>query len=148
LAKVLEDLHQSSRKKKDAERKRSLDDDDFPNMNAEHDRSFGVNDSLLVPNMHWRIKHRFKELERSEKPAENPAPGNFWLGEAFQMIEFKLEKTGAKVSSEARKTDKDKGGHPLPFHFNRPFLIYMKKRDAQHPFLVMWVDNAELLIKN
>jgi hypothetical protein len=28
----------------------------------------------------------------------------------------------------------------------RPFLIYLKKRGAGHPFFVMWVDNAELLI--
>ena len=32
------------------------------------------------------------------------------------------------------------------FHFNRPFLIYVKKREpAAAPFFVMWVDNAELM---
>jgi hypothetical protein len=31
--------------------------------------------------------------------------------------------------------------------FYRPFFLYMKKRGAKHPFFVMWVDNAELLIK-
>ena len=35
---------------------------------------------------------------------------------------------------------------PREFRFHRPFLIYMKKRDADRPFFVMWVDNAELLV--
>lgn len=29
--------------------------------------------------------------------------------------------------------------------FDRPFLIYVKKRGAPHPHFVMWVENAELL---
>ncbi len=28
-----------------------------------------------------------------------------------------------------------------------PFLVYMQKRDAEQPFFVMWVDNAELLTR-
>jgi len=35
---------------------------------------------------------------------------------------------------------------PKHFYFGRPFFLYLKKRDAQHPFFVMWVDNAELLV--
>lgn len=31
--------------------------------------------------------------------------------------------------------------------FNRPFLVYMQKRGAERPFFVMWVDNAELLVR-
>ncbi len=33
------------------------------------------------------------------------------------------------------------------FIFDRPFLIVVKKRGAERPFFVMWVDNAELLCK-
>jgi hypothetical protein len=29
--------------------------------------------------------------------------------------------------------------------FDRPFLIYLKKRGATRPYFAMWVDNAELL---
>ncbi|HNS19964.1 MAG TPA: hypothetical protein PKH24_05670 [Sedimentisphaerales bacterium] len=28
-----------------------------------------------------------------------------------------------------------------------PVLVYMQKRDAEQPFFVMWVDNAELLTR-
>jgi hypothetical protein len=35
---------------------------------------------------------------------------------------------------------------PRYFYFNRPFLIYVKKRGPEYsPFFVMWVDNAELM---
>ncbi len=99
----------------------------------EHLHSFGRLDSFLVPNMHWKIKHRFKELE-------GPV-----IGPALQVIEFKLDQRGASVSSQAIIGIK---GGPRLFHFDRPFLIYMKKRDAKHPFFVMWVDNAELLMRS
>jgi hypothetical protein len=33
------------------------------------------------------------------------------------------------------------------FELDRPFLIYMQKQDAEHPFFVMWADNAELLTR-
>jgi hypothetical protein len=36
-------------------------------------------------------------------------------------------------------------GHKLIF--DGPFLIIMKKRNAENPFFVMWVDNSELLCK-
>jgi hypothetical protein len=36
-------------------------------------------------------------------------------------------------------------GGPKRLLFDRPFLLYIKKRDAQQPLLVMWVENAELL---
>jgi hypothetical protein len=36
---------------------------------------------------------------------------------------------------------------PMYYLFDKPFLVYMKKRGAEHPFFVMWVDNAELLDK-
>jgi hypothetical protein len=38
-------------------------------------------------------------------------------------------------------------GLPTKYAFDRPFLLYLKKRDAKSPFLVMWNDNANLLQK-
>jgi hypothetical protein len=31
--------------------------------------------------------------------------------------------------------------------FNRPFLVVMRRRSAEQPFFVMWVENTELLRK-
>jgi hypothetical protein len=106
------------------------------------DFKFYENDVLLVPNMFWKITHRFSELEG--KYLANEGFKQYLLGLAEQMIKFRLDRTGAKLKSIAKIIIWAK---PRYFVFDRPFLLYMKKRDANHPFFVMWVDNAELLTK-
>jgi len=94
--------------------------------------------------MHWRVSHHFKELEGKDKQFLNPELSSLYLDTAFQMIQFRLDRSGAELSSESKAFVA-----PIPshFYFNRPFLIILKKRDVKHPFFVMWVDNAELLDK-
>jgi hypothetical protein len=58
------------------------------------------------------------------------------------MIQFRLDRSGAELASESKVVVKPGASF---FHFNRPFLIYMKKRSGEHPFFLMWVENAELL---
>jgi hypothetical protein len=103
---------------------------------------FGINDVLLVPNIFWRITHHFKGLEG--KYLGNTGYENLFIRLALQMIQFRLDRSGAELKSEAKSYVA-----PIPSHFvfDQPFLIYMKKRGARHPFFVMWVDNAELLSK-
>ncbi len=61
---------------------------------------------------------------------------------ARQEISFCLDKSGAAVKSQMEGYA---SGIPEHFVFDRPFLVYMKKRGAEMPYFVMWVDNAELL---
>ena len=91
--------------------------------------------------MFWRIDHRFKELTDKMVANSNPPMP---IVEALQMIEFRLDRSGAVLESEARLIVMSAPRH---FEFNRPFLVYVQKRDAEHPFFVMWVDNAELLAR-
>jgi hypothetical protein len=103
---------------------------------------FGINDVLLVPNIFWRFTHHFKEFEG--KYLANKGYEDLYIRLALQMIQFKLDRSGAELKSEAKLY-----AAPVPNHFvfDQPFLIYMKKRGARHPFFVMWIDNAELLSK-
>jgi hypothetical protein len=105
---------------------------------------FHPRDSLLIPSMHWRISHRFRELEGKDKQLMNPMMNGLFLDTALQTIQFRLDRSGAELSSESKVYVKPGASY---FHFNRSFLIIMKKRDAKQPFFVMWVDNAELLDK-
>ena len=68
----------------------------------------------------------------------------YYIAKAMQTIRFKLDRSGAELASEAQMPCK-----PMATHFvcDRPFLIFVKKRGAERPFFVMWVDNAELLCK-
>ena len=100
----------------------------------------GPNDVLLVPDIFWRISHRFSELEG--KAFRNRKLKGQRLDVAQQDIAFRLDRSGAELRSESKVYYL-----PIPTYFvlDRPFLVYMKKRDADVPYFVMWIDNAELL---
>jgi len=102
-------------------------------------------DTLLAPEMHWKIDHRFQELEGTDKPFVNPSMQGLYVIEARQVIAFDMDKRGAQVKSESRIAAG--AGGPQHYEFNGPFLLFLKKRDAKHPFFVMWVDNCELLYR-
>jgi hypothetical protein len=96
-------------------------------------------DHVEIPEMVWRIDHQFQELiGKTVSNVGLPIAG------AMQMIEFRLDRSGAVLESDAQVAVK---ATPREFVFNRPFLVYMQKRGAEQPFFVMWVDNAELLTR-
>jgi hypothetical protein len=105
------------------------------------------NGILVVPNLSWKIDHHFKQLEGQDKLVRNPRARDYWIGEALQMVQFRLDKSGASVASESRSWYASPGYDPQHYEFTRPFLIVMKKRGEKAPYFVMWVDNAELLAK-
>jgi hypothetical protein len=105
-------------------------------------RGLFPNDTVLVPNMNWRIEHRFAELEGADKPLLNPNMRGMHLDRAQQTIEFRLDRGGAELASEAALP---MAPIPMDYHFNRPFLVYIEKRGARHPAFAMWVEHAELL---
>ena len=108
-------------------------------------------DSLIVPDVLYKLTHHFKDLEG--KYLANRRWPDYFIFDARQMTHFSLSRTGVILKSEAMIGGA--GGMALPpprkdlprhFYFNRPFLIYVKKRGAEFsPFFVMWVDNAELM---
>lgn len=112
----------------------------------ERGRRLLPDDELRVPNTNWRIEHHYGELEGRRIQTRE---GFLFLKTAIQSIDFRLDRTGAAVSSESRLdvAKKDEGFRPRLFYFDRPFLLLMKKRNAEHPFFVVWIDNDELLQK-
>jgi hypothetical protein len=111
------------------------------NKEKAHDGLY-PNDVLLVPDMVWRITHHFSELEGQE--FANAKLKWQRIDIAQQEIEFRLDRSGAELKSEA-KAYMLLG--PTRYVFDRPFLLYMKKRGADMPYFVMWVENTELLTK-
>jgi hypothetical protein len=100
-------------------------------------------DVLLIPNLRFDLTHHFLELEG--KSLGNAAFPDWMIRTACQALRFKLDRCGAGMQAEAKIEVRP--AVPRRFVFDRPFLIVMRKRGAQHPFFVMWVDNAELLCK-
>lgn len=109
-------------------------------IDLKHAQAFGDSDTLVVPDFHWLVSHRFSELEG--KRISNAKLKGQRIDVAQQDIMFRLDKSGAELKSETKMFA---AGMPTDFFLNQPFLVYMKKRDAEMPFFVMWVDNAELM---
>jgi hypothetical protein len=105
---------------------------------------FGARDVLLVPEMAWRITHRFRELEGPDRGLLNPGFEALHIDTAAQTLEFRLDRSGAELASEAKVYVKPMA---VWYTFDRPFLLYLQRRGADRPLLVMWIDNAELLTR-
>jgi hypothetical protein len=110
-----------------------------------YDPEFASDDVLIVPEMFWRIKHSFGDIVNKE--LIHPAFKSYRMALADQTIQFKLDRYGVILKSDSRIMIILGLFCPRYFVFDKPFLIYLKKRDARNPFFVMWVDNAELLTK-
>ena len=101
-------------------------------------------DLLAIPNVLFSVNHEFVELQGGDKIIENPGEfqGLFIL-KAGQSIRFRLDRSGATVTSEAQTYP---AAIPREFIVDRPFLIVIKRRSAEQPYFVAWIDNAELLV--
>jgi len=110
---------------------------------TKYQRRLATNDTLLAPDLNWRVCHHFRDLEGPDRLlVASPSPG-LYLKTARQWIEFRLDRGGAELGSESMIETKSLP--PRHFHFDRPFLIVLSRRGAANPYFVMWVENAELL---
>jgi hypothetical protein len=105
-------------------------------------------DSLIVPDVLYKLTHHFAELEGKSLGNQPWLDEEYFILKAMQMIDFALSRTGVVLKSDAIIVIPPRGviTEPRRFNFDRPFLIYLRKREpAASPFFVMWVDNAELM---
>jgi prepilin-type processing-associated H-X9-DG protein len=106
-------------------------------------------DTLTVPDVLYKLTHHFEEL--LDKDLRNAKWPLSYISEAMQKIDFALSRKGVVLKSEARVRPATRGvsrdeQKPRHFHFDRPFLICVQKREPNAtPFFLMWVDNAELM---
>jgi len=114
--------------------------------NHQGQRRLQSGDTLIVPNVLYKLTHHFREL--LGKHLGNPKWDGYFFVEALEKIDFTLSRTGIVLKSEAR-VQATKSAAPMearPLHFDRPFLICVQKREPNAtPFFLMWVDNAELM---
>lgn len=106
-------------------------------------------DSLTVPDVLFKLTHHYQEL-LGKYLGNDKWRGNF-IFEAIQKIDFSLSRTGVVLKSmavmaTAASRSPEQLAKPRHLRFDRPFLICVKKRQADAtPFFLMWVDNAELM---
>ena len=97
-------------------------------------------DTLQIPRFDFDITRSYDELLKIY----------YLWKKAEQKIRFRLDERGAVLKSEARiVVQPEESGRVEPKHliFDRPFLIYLKEKGARYPYFALWVDNAELMVR-
>ncbi len=111
-------------------------------------RTLGEDETLSMPAISWRIVHRFGDLEN--RPFLNDGFRRHGIADAVQMIEFRLDREGVVLRSEAEIQTYTGIEAAAPgrreFIFDRPFLLYVALRSAENPVFAVWIDNEELLV--
>ena len=115
---------------------------DYP-PDTRREGALGSNDTLLVPDIVWNIAHHFTELEG--RVFQNAPLRKQLIEIVEQDTAFSLNRNGVELRSEVKLEAKK--SVPTDYVFDRPFLLYLKKRGATQPYFAMWVENAELLAK-
>jgi hypothetical protein len=99
-------------------------------------------ESLLVPIIDLNIRRRYTELEG--RLLTNPKWSRIYLGVGEQGICFRLDEKGARLESTANQRWESAGG-PAQYIFDKPFLLYLKRKSCDEPYLAIWIETPELL---
>ncbi len=108
----------------------------------------GDNDTLQIPKFDFKLEHSYDEL--AGKFLLNKNFRDYFISKAIQNIDFKLNEKGATLKSEAKiilQIECIQLKQPKYMIFDKPFLIYLKEKQAKSPYLVIWVDNTNLLVQ-
>jgi hypothetical protein len=103
------------------------------------------NEALYIPVLNFDILREYSELYGHLINSTNRLFQGSKIVKSKQSIRFQLDEKGAVLKSE--------GGLyvvvaslPRTYTFDKPFLILLKRRDAENPYFALWVGNAELLV--
>ena len=106
-------------------------------------------DTLQIPKFDFKIDHSYDEL--AGKRLLNKNFNHYVISKAIQNTSFKLNEKGAILKSEAKIIMLEscimQQYKPKRLIFDKPFLIYLKEKQSKNPYLVIWVDNTELLVR-
>lgn len=105
--------------------------------NYEGIKEFTEKDELKIPNIDFKQKTEFTELEQKEFSFAN---GDVYIiDKALQTIEFELDKEGGKIKSEAGIMTKEMAIatdeiEERKFNFDAEFVIFLKENDKEKPY--------------
>ena len=107
-------------------------------------RTFGKKDEFKVPVIDFKKEREFPEL--CNKPIKN---SDFMIMKALETVQFKMNKTGVKLKSEAgmmvmRACCPGFREEPRYFYFNDRYVIFLQENDSK-PYFGMKIEDAKAL---
>ncbi|KNY26193.1 hypothetical protein [Pseudobacteroides cellulosolvens] len=107
--------------------------------------NIGFTDSLRIPEVNVKVCDDFEELHDA---INNQSLAGFNITKAYQDVTFSLNKRGASLASEAVILATSAIVKTKQLDFDKQFLICLKEKEAENPYLVIWVDNSDILAKS
>ncbi|MDX1967184.1 MAG: DUF1559 domain-containing protein [Planctomycetaceae bacterium] len=102
-------------------------------------------DTVQIPVLSFGLIARFEELLGTD------LDGDRFISDARQAIQFQLDEKGAELIADAYLIIVDFGDDPADafqprqFRCDRPFLLALRERDAETPYLLAWIGNDDLM---
>ena len=109
-------------------------------------------DVLKVPKLNFDITRAYQELEHLRLVVKNPkVASDLQILSALQNIRFQLDEEGVRLRSEAHISF-GCAAEPSPqarhiMVFDKPFLMLLQRCNAEMPYLAVWIENPEILVK-
>lgn len=101
-------------------------------------------ESLAIPIIDVNVWRRYSELEG--RSLSNPKWSKVIFAVAEQGIRFRLDENGARLESKAHTVMTSEAREkPAQYIFDKPFLLMLKRRASDQPYLAVWVETPELL---
>lgn len=110
--------------------------------------SLNDDDEVLVPKFAFNIENEFDSIIGNLFKAGNL---EYIVEKVYQRNAFLLDENGAEIESEALVQVSEGSAPPedLPtpkiMHYDRPFYVFLQRKDAEWPYFGMWVGNRELM---
>lgn len=105
------------------------------NLNAE--------DELIMPVIRFRALRNYSELQGLGFSSKYGLIGSF-----EQAINFSFDRKGVVLEAEVSAADSVGAPQkPKLLHFDKPFYVYLKEKNASHPYFNLWVSDPEILVK-
>jgi len=112
---------------------------------------YNEEDIVVIPKFNFNIETNYSTLEGTNFKSNKQ---NFQIERAWQRTAFILDESGAEIESEAEiavateaMEEEYEKPKPKKMIFDKPFLILLKRIDAQNPYFGLWTANTELMIK-
>lgn len=111
---------------------------------------FLKDDRFSIPIMTYNIEKNFSDVVGKNFTVDNH---DYSIEVCYQRIAFILDEAGAEVESKAEmvacteEVEEVDSPKPKNLILDQPFFIMLKRTDSENPYLAMWINNEELMIK-
>lgn len=105
-------------------------------------------DKVVIPKIKFNILNSYNGLVNNSLLMNQQ---DCVIEKATQQTAFELNEKGAIIedngTTEETTAEDPPSPQPKNLIFDKPFLVVLKRTDSTNPYFALWVDNAELLVK-